>query len=243
MYWYKLNIGDWSLSTVHLSLIEEAIYFRLVNHYYDSESLIPLETDSVIRRLRLGSHAEIVKQILEEFFEYTPKGWMHPRCEIELKEYRRQAKKNKENGMKGGRPNKQRASSVSHSQPTGNPLGSQVVSQNNPNQELRTKNQEPPTKNQEPDKGGRFTPPSIDALIFEFTGKVLMPEVEAKKFLGYYGSNDWKVGKNKMKSWKHAVAGWAARMPPVEQVLGFEHKHMSTDWADDIINQQLEHQR
>jgi hypothetical protein len=71
------------------------------------------------------------------------------------------------------------------------------------------------------------------------TGKepAKLPEVEAKKFLGYYGSNDWKVGKNKMKSWKHAVAGWAARMPPVEQVLGFEQRHGSTDWADDIINQ------
>ena len=38
MHYYKFNIADWSLGTAHLSLIEEAIYFRLINHYYDSES-------------------------------------------------------------------------------------------------------------------------------------------------------------------------------------------------------------
>ena len=39
-----------------------------------------------------------------------------------------------------------------------------------------------------------------------------MPKHEAGKFMGFYGSKGWMVGKNKMVSWPHALAGWKARM-------------------------------
>ena len=45
MHYYKFNISDWKASTSHLTPEEEGIYFRLINHYYDTESPIPLETD------------------------------------------------------------------------------------------------------------------------------------------------------------------------------------------------------
>ena len=33
-------------------------------------------------------------------------------------------------------------------------------------------------------------------------------EIEADKFINFYESNGWKVGKNKMKNWKAAVNNW-----------------------------------
>jgi uncharacterized protein YdaU (DUF1376 family) len=33
-------------------------------------------------------------------------------------------------------------------------------------------------------------------------------KIEAEKFVNYYESNGWKVGKNPMKSWTHAVNNW-----------------------------------
>ena len=60
MHYYKFNIADWHLATSHLTLEEEAIYFKLVNFYYDTEKPIPLETQMVIRRLRLGSYVDSV---------------------------------------------------------------------------------------------------------------------------------------------------------------------------------------
>jgi uncharacterized protein YdaU (DUF1376 family) len=66
MHYYKFNIADWSLGTAHLSLTEEAIYFRLINFYYDSESPIQLETQSVFRRLRMANESVIAQQILDE---------------------------------------------------------------------------------------------------------------------------------------------------------------------------------
>ena len=34
---------------------------------------------------------------------------------------------------------------------------------------------------------------------------------EAEKFYNFYGSKGWKVGKEKMKSLPHAIAGWISR--------------------------------
>ena len=146
MHYYKFNISDWALGTAHLSLIEEAIYFRLINHYYDTEKPIPEETHSVVRRLRLGSESDSVQIILDEFFTLTDKGYVNYRCEEILKDYRKTSKKNKQNGSKGGRPSKNAAPKETQEEPSG--LIS--VSQNNPNQEPLTTNQEILTTNQKP---------------------------------------------------------------------------------------------
>jgi uncharacterized protein YdaU (DUF1376 family) len=106
MYYYKFNIADWHLATSHLSLEEEAIYFRLINFYYDTEQAIPVETQSVIRRLRLGSYSEIVGIILKEFFTLESDGWHHKRCDDEISQYHEKAEVNQINGKKGGRPKK-----------------------------------------------------------------------------------------------------------------------------------------
>ena len=53
----------------------------------------------------------------------------------------------------------------------------------------------------------RFKEPTRDEVLEE--AKVhSMPEIEADKFLNYYGANGWKVGRNPMKCWKRAFATW-----------------------------------
>jgi uncharacterized protein YdaU (DUF1376 family) len=106
MHYYKFNIADWHLATSHLSLEEEAVYFKLINFYYDSEAAIPLETDSVIRRLRLGSVKDIVGIVLKEFFVLQDDGWHHLRCDDEISKYHHKAEVNQRIGKLGGRPKK-----------------------------------------------------------------------------------------------------------------------------------------
>jgi uncharacterized protein YdaU (DUF1376 family) len=142
MHYYKFNIADWSLHTSHLSLIEEAIYFRLVNYYYDTEKPIPHETHPVIRRLRLETESASVSVILDEFFTLKDGQWFHSRCEKEIKDFKKKAKTNKSNGAKGGRPRKDKGLE-------GNPETTQTVSENNPDITLTT-NYKPLTTNQEP---------------------------------------------------------------------------------------------
>lgn len=148
MHYYKLNIADWNLSTAHLNPECEAIYFRLVNHYYDTETLIPLETQSVFNRLRLTGCEEIALGILGEFFELTDNGWKHKRCDIELKEYHQMAKKNRKNGSKGGRPKKNIDLQITQSVNSGNPLVTQTKP-TGPNHKPLTKNHKPRTNNKD----------------------------------------------------------------------------------------------
>lgn len=55
----------------------------------------------------------------------------------------------------------------------------------------------------------RFKPPTEDEVraYCKAKGYVLDPA----RFVSYYESNGWRVGKNAMKSWQAAVQGWAAR--------------------------------
>lgn len=141
MHYYKFNIADWAKDTSYLSLEEEAIYFRLINYYYDNEKPIPLETQSVFRRLRLGGHSKKADFVLQEFFTKTDEGWLHSRCEKLIDEYQKRAERNRKNGLKGGR----KANQVETEK---EPSGLQVETEKEPT----LVNHKPLTTNQEPIK-------------------------------------------------------------------------------------------
>jgi len=139
MHYYKFNISDWHLATSHLTLEEEAVYFKLINFYYDSEQPIPKETQSVIRRLRLVNQEKTILAILKEFFDLKKDGWHHERCDIEIAKYHEKAERNKTVGKLGGRPKK--IKDLEH-----NPEITQMVSKENPQITLTT-NHKPLTTN------------------------------------------------------------------------------------------------
>jgi len=194
MHYYKFNIGDWALHTSHLSLEEEAIYFRLINFYYDTEKPIPLETQTVFRRLRFGSNLVLADSILNEFFQKTEKGFVHSRCEELIKDYRKTAKKNKANGAKGGRPRKDAGSKETQKKPNGLPDETQDKPKDNPNYKLETTNQELETNNQFNDvldhfnlvAGRQFkTGNEIKARLKDYT-------VNCLKLVIDYKTKEWK---------------------------------------------------
>ena len=145
MHYYQFNIADFNLHTAHLTLEEDAVYRRLIDFYYDTESPIPEETKSVIRRLRLGNYSDIVDTILNEYFTLEGDGWHNYRCDIEISAYKSKAEKARQNGKKGGRPPKDKG------------LETQLVNSANPeitgskaNQELLTNNHKPVTNKNTP---------------------------------------------------------------------------------------------
>ena len=133
MNYYNFHIGDYISHTIHLSLEEDLAYRRLLDMYYDTELPIPNNIPLVSRKLRIS--AEVVKTVLDEFFELTEEGFKNFRADNEIAEYQRFIEKQKANGSKGGRPKK-----------------SQRKPNANPNQSQKKPNQEPITINQEPIK-------------------------------------------------------------------------------------------
>jgi len=135
MHYFQFNIGDYARSTLHLSLMEDLAYRRLLDMYYDTEAPIPLETHWVARRIRMET--EIVESVLNDMFKRTDEGFRHPRCDVEIAEYQALRERNRANGKRGGRPK-----TVQNQQPE-NPLGSQSQPSGNPKHKPETINHKP----------------------------------------------------------------------------------------------------
>ena len=58
-------------------------------------------------------------------------------------------------------------------------------------------------------KATRFSPPSLDEVRDEV--ERLGYAVDPERFIAHYESNGWRVGPNKMKSWKSALVTWHKR--------------------------------
>lgn len=67
----------------------------------------------------------------------------------------------------------------------------------------------------------RFTPPTIEEVEGYIKEKGYT--VDAQRFIDFYESKGWMVGKNKMKDWKAAVRTWQQREKP---------KPVSNSWLD-----------
>ena len=64
----------------------------------------------------------------------------------------------------------------------------------------------------------KFKPPTIDEIKAHSKEKAL-PD-ESDNFWNFYESNGWKVGKNKMSSWKSAFSGWCSRKDQFTKKVG-----------------------
>ena len=56
-------------------------------------------------------------------------------------------------------------------------------------------------------KEKRFAPPTLQE-VKDYCLKMGYTHVDAERFIDYYASNGWMVGKNRMKDWKATVRNW-----------------------------------
>jgi uncharacterized protein YdaU (DUF1376 family) len=122
--WYKFYLGDYITHTNHLSDAEDLAYRRLLDLYYISEKPIPLDTDSVARKIRLD--LDITESVLGEFFDKGVDGYRNSRCDTEIAKYQHQVENNRQLGKRGGRPKK--TESETETEPKDNP--NQIQKQN-----------------------------------------------------------------------------------------------------------------
>lgn len=95
MNYVEHHFGDYAKDTAHLSMLEDGAYRRLLDVYYTRETPLPLPLADLCRLARAITAAErkAVQTVLQEFFEESPGGWRHKRCDFEIARYRdKQAK-------------------------------------------------------------------------------------------------------------------------------------------------------
>lgn len=73
-------------------------------------------------------------------------------------------------------------------------------------------------------RAGKFVPPTEAEVLLQ-CAKIGLPDTEARKFLGYYEANGWRVGRNPMKSWPAALTNWKGNW---EERRHANHNHRST---------------
>jgi uncharacterized protein YdaU (DUF1376 family) len=84
MNYYPFHVGDYASHTGHLDPMEDLAYRRMLDAYYLREGQLPTDVSEVSRLIRLRDQTAIVKDVLNEFFEQTPDGWRHIRCDVEI---------------------------------------------------------------------------------------------------------------------------------------------------------------
>ena len=86
MHYYQFHIGDYMSHTRHLSHYEDLAYRRLLDFYFLHEQ--PIKHRDIARQIGMRDHEEDVMTVLNEFFISTPEGFVNPRADKEIKQYR-----------------------------------------------------------------------------------------------------------------------------------------------------------
>ena len=120
--------------------------------------------------------------------------------------YQGKCEKNKKNGKLGGRPKKQAVISETERF---------LEKPKKPKEKEKEKEKKKEKENDsieadKPPARPRFSPPSVDD-VRAYCSEQGYTAVDPQRFVDYYASNGWMVGKNKMKDWKAAVRGWNSR--------------------------------
>jgi uncharacterized protein YdaU (DUF1376 family) len=86
MHYYQFHIGDYISHTRHLSLMEDLAYRRLLDFYFLHEQ--PIKHRDAARQIGMRDHEEDVMTVLNEFFISTEDGFVNPRADKEIKQYK-----------------------------------------------------------------------------------------------------------------------------------------------------------
>ena len=242
MHYYKFNIADYRKDTTHLNPTEHYIYRSLIDWYYLDEKPIPKETQSVIRRLSLGSDmVNLLNNVLSDFFVLGKNGYVHSRIERDIVEYNTNASKNKANGKLGGRPPK----------PSPAMKETQSVILANPNESERNPNQEPITNNHKPLKdirGLRLTNDWEAPQEYIQFCNTERPDLDANMIANIF--KDYWIGvagaKGVKNDWFATWRNWVRRQEQGKSKFKNKSAVMSDSQFDDWLNStttEVQHER
>lgn len=137
MHYYQFHIGDYISHTRHLSLMEDLAYRRLLDFYFLHEQ--PIRHRDAARQIGMREHEEDVMTVLNEFFISTENGFVNPRADKEIQQYKEFAEAGKRGAAK-------RWAKHGDTPPNGEANSPPIATP------IATNNQEPLTNNHKPKK-------------------------------------------------------------------------------------------
>lgn len=204
-----LYIKDYLGDTMHLTPEAHGIYLLLIIHYWINTGPIQDNVRSLLNVTRTDNE-KLLKEILSEFFTLSNGLWSHKRIDKELASSISRREASQINGKKGGRPprnnNLEETYRLNLGKPRNNltPNLEKSSSSSSSSSSLQSSIQ---AQSEEKRTRKRFQKPTIDELK-DYALSISFPDFDAERFIDYYESNGWKVGKNPMVDWQSTVRGW-----------------------------------
>lgn len=116
-----------------------------------------------------------------------------------------------ENGRKGGRPKSISEDNQEESKPEPTETKPKSIALHDKDMELDNAIDKDLDNNSaaSPQRGKKFKPPTLIEVENYCAERGL--QIDAERFIDYYASNGWRVGKSPMKDWQAAVRNWVRR--------------------------------
>ena len=153
---------------------------------------------------------------------------LRPFMNENIKTYKRKIDAQHTNGSKGGRPKKPKEPNETHgfsekpNETHGAPKYKVQSTKYKSNTDVLERDGDADASTTpSPAKSNRFHPPDAVEVKAYFAEKGGSDE-QAQRFMDFYTSNGWKVGKNQMKSWKAAASGWISRDKERQKASAFQ---------------------
>jgi len=228
---FQLYTDDFLAGTLEMSQEEVGQFIRLLCHQWNRGS-IPVETEKqqrltggcvsvdVLAKFRLCEDGSLRNERLESV--RTERGLFL-----------------QQQSIKGQQSAEKRRLAASAIQPELNQTSTEVQPDTQPDGQPESNSPSPspsPIIKIQADRppSVRFQKPTVEELTAEAI-KIGLPLSEVDKFLNYYESNGWKVGKNSMKSWPAAMKGWLSRLGEASGLVGCKGAEKSeVDWRKSI---------
>lgn len=182
-------------------------FWCIVEQLYENDGQLPMSLCNCIAiGLRMSSDA--IQRLITEFglFENDGKMFWSNAVLARIGEHNDFVEQRRQNALK-------RWHSTTSDKPATDATEMQVnaiASDCNANNNKRNKNNKNTSSSPKGDVGKRstFAPPTVEEVIAYLNEKGIV-NVDAERFVSFYESKGWMIGKNKMKSWKAAIATWS----------------------------------
>ena len=199
--YFPLYLSDYVSEARKMTMLQRGAFVDLACLYFQDNLELSYTKQQIYRMVfaMQQDEQEAVDFILQKYFKQTEKEpmgliWVSDSLNLVGARVLKRLEANRNNGKKGGRGNKK----------DNKPMGSEVANPTpNPDESILKQTKLNQTK---PIKPKGFIPPSLQDI--QNYCKERKNSVNPDKWLNFYQSNGWKVGKNSMKDWRAAVRTW-----------------------------------
>lgn len=201
MHYYKKNIGDYAKKAGRLSMLQHGAYTLLIDACYDREQFPTLEEAIDWSWASSKEEIEAVTFVLLKFFDLIDNVYIQKRVKEELETYHKNAATNKRIANERETNRKDKVTKRERTVDDSIKKGNEAPPNHKPLTINHIKKSKPKKETQK-----RFIKPTV-WQVAEYCQE-RKNKVDFEKWIDYYMSNGWKVGKNSMRNWKAAVRTW-----------------------------------